>query len=197
VFCKCYWEHPSCGSAFSSPMRADKDSSWPAQTPLWTVPSLMNSPCFQGLLPAWPVSFHPTPHPPVPASSPATVPTPLQSTVKAVPDRSLQLLSLEKHSELLSLCGDQIPDKGSVGKEGLGFGLTALGKGWQELESAGCPATGRKEEDECDTVISFSFSLSGPQPMRWCYPHLRWVFPPRLTQSKNSLTDIPRDLSPR
>lgn len=51
---------------------------------------------------------------------------------------------------------------------------------WQEPEAAGCPATVSKQKDEWDTLFSFSFFLpfhSGPQPVRWCYPHLKVGLP--------------------
>lgn len=31
----------------------------------------------------------------------------------------------------------------------------------------------------------------------WCPPNSKWVFPPQLTHSKNSLTDMCSGLSPR
>lgn len=39
-------------------------------------------------------------------------------------------------------------------------------------------------------------SFEHPFSFLFSHPHLRWIFPPQLTQSRTSLTNAPRDLSP-
>lgn len=111
---------------------------------------------FQGSLPAWGVSLHPSTPQSLPALQPVS-PSLFREhggSFKAVPANGLQFLSLEEHSELLSPCCDQIPDKGYLGEEGWDLGSQP----WQESEAAGCPATVRKWKDKWDTLFSFSFS---------------------------------------
>lgn len=43
-------------------------------------------------------------------------------------------------------------------------------------------------------ALACFFSL-GSQYMGWCYPHLKWVLPPSLSESRNSSIGLPRDLT--
>lgn len=53
------------------------------------------------------------------------------------------------------------------------------------------------EKDGHLCLLAFFFmSGLGPRPMGWCYPHLRYVFSPQLSQSKNSFTHMLRSLFP-
>lgn len=132
VFCECCSEHPSCSPAHSSPIQIKMPVALPS-LPFEQSPVLQTHLAFrfQGLLPAWGVSLHPSTPQSLPAFQPLSpfLSREYGSSFKAVPASGLQFLSLEERSELLSPCCDQIPDKSNLGEEGLGFGLTALGDG--------------------------------------------------------------------
>lgn len=52
----------------------------------------------------------------------------------------------------------------------------------------------RKREMNIAIQVSFSFLISpGPQAIKWCLPHLGWIFLIHLSQSKKSLADTPRE----
>lgn len=60
--------------------------------------------------------------------------------------------------------------------------------------AAGHTALTARDEHWCSPCF---LTLSSPslQPMGWCYPQLGWVLPLELTESRNSLTDMPKGLS--
>lgn len=66
--------------------------------------------------------------------------------------------------------------------------------GCKELEAANIAFIDRKQRELKIVPSCISLWSSGSQVMEWHDPHSMGIFPPRLSLTRKSLTDMPRDL---